>query len=56
MSIALKEASETDYWLLLLYKTQYIKKTDFQSLKNNIDELLALLISIVKSAKKIKNE
>ncbi len=55
MSIALKEASETDYWLLLLHKTQYIKEDHFQSLKANIDELLALLISIVKSAKKIKN-
>lgn len=52
MSIALKEASETEYWLLLLHKTRYISDTDFQSLKNNIDELLALLISIVKSSKK----
>ena len=56
LSIALKEANETDYWLLLLYKTNYIKEEQFTSLQSDIQELLKLLVSIVKSSKKKKND
>ena len=52
LSIALKEANETEYWLLLLHKTDYLSDNQFQSLHKDIDELLKLLISIVKSTKK----
>jgi len=55
LSIALKEANETDYWLLLLHKTNYIKNEQFNSLQLDIQELLKLLVSIVKSSKKKKN-
>ncbi|CCK80690.1 four helix bundle protein [Desulfobacula toluolica] len=55
LSIALKEANETDYWLLLLNRTQYIQADQFISLKNDMEELLKLLISIIKSAKKRGN-
>ncbi len=51
LSIALKEANETKYWLLLLNKTDYLPGNQSQSLHNDIDELLKLLISIIKSAK-----
>ena len=55
LSIALKEANETDYWLLLLHKTEYIENEQFESLQNDIQELLKLLVSIVKSSKNKKN-
>ena len=51
LSIALKEANETDYWLLLLNKTDYLNKEQYLSLKNDIEELIKLLISIIKSSK-----
>lgn len=50
MSIALKEANETHYWLRLLYASEYINRTEFESLCRDVNELLRLLISICKSA------
>ena len=50
MSIALKEANETHYWLRLLYASEYINRTEFESLFRDVNELLRLLISICKSA------
>ena len=50
MSIALKEASETEYWLRLLYKTEYLTKKQFDSVHSDITEIIALLMSICKSA------
>lgn len=54
LSIALKEANETDYWLLLLNKTKYLNEEQFLSLKNDITELIKLLVSIIKSSKEKK--
>lgn len=51
MQIALKEANETRYWLRLLHHTDYLCETEFQSLMNDMDELLRLLTAICKSAK-----
>jgi four helix bundle protein len=59
LSISLKEANETEYWLTLLYKTNYINNNQFSSLNENIEELIKLLVSIIKSSKtkeKNKNE
>jgi four helix bundle protein len=53
LSISLKEANETDYWLDLLYKTNYLEENQHQSLKTDLTELLKLLTSIIKSSKKI---
>ena len=50
MSIALKEANETLYWLKLLYKTDYLNKSQFDSLKNDITELISILTSICKTS------
>ncbi len=51
MSIALKEANETEYWLRLLNCTDYLNDQEFSSLYEDIQELLGLLIAICKSAK-----
>lgn len=51
MSIALKEANETHYWLELLYKSGYIEKKLFQSLFKDAEEILKMLIAIVKTSK-----
>ena len=50
MSIALKEANETDYWLKLLYKTEYISKAEYESIDKDIKEIISLLMSICKTA------
>lgn len=50
MSIALKEANETHYWLRLLYAGKYIKEAEFDSMSKDVNELIRLLISICKTA------
>ena len=49
MSIALKEANETDYWIRLLYKTEYLNDTQYESLIADIQEILSILIAICKT-------
>ncbi|MCL2540232.1 MAG: four helix bundle protein [Firmicutes bacterium] len=56
LSIALKEASETKYWLLLLSETGYISQKEFDSIRSEIDELLKLLTASVKTAKNVQSE
>ncbi|MCT7512606.1 four helix bundle protein [Aliarcobacter cryaerophilus] len=53
MSIASKEARETKYWIELLIKTDYlnIKEDYVKSLLNEIDELIKIITSIVKTSK-----
>lgn len=48
MNIALKEASETEYWLELLHETDYITDSDFKSIYADCQELLKILMSISK--------
>ena len=52
MSIALKEARETSYWLILLHKTNYLEDKIFQSLRHDIDEIIRILIASIKTTKK----
>ncbi|MEG1835730.1 MAG: four helix bundle protein [Oscillospiraceae bacterium] len=52
MSIALKEANESLYWLKLLFKTDYLTGQQFLSLENDITEIIKLLVSICKSSNK----
>ncbi len=54
MAIALKEANETEYWIDLLYQSDYLDQSAFESIKPDIQELLKLLISIIKSSKRNK--
>ena len=51
MSIALKEAIETEYWLELLERTEYITKEQYESIKKDSSELAKLLTSTVKKSK-----
>ena len=52
LTIALKEANETDYWLELLYRSNYLNDTMYQSIQPDIDTLLSLLIASTKTIKK----
>ena len=54
-SIALKEASETEYWLDLLFETEYLTKAEYDSIAGDCVELMRLLASIVKTTKEHKN-
>ena len=51
MSIALKEASETHYWLRLLNATDYLSNKAMESVVLDCLELEKLLTAIIKSAK-----
>jgi len=51
LSISLKEANETEYWLDLLFETKYISESEFQNIKPKIIELLKLLTSIINTSK-----
>lgn len=50
MNIALKEANETQYWLNLLFRTEYITKKQYDSLNQDIQELISLLMAICRTA------
>jgi len=50
MSIALKEASETEYWLELLYESGYIHNEEaYKSIYAACQELIAILMAITKN-------
>ena len=51
MSIALKEASETEYWLELLHESGYINDTAFKDIHQECTELVRIITSIVLSGK-----
>ena len=51
LNIALKESGETDYWLDVIHSAEYFTDDEFQSLKDDNDELLRLLTSIIKTTK-----
>ena len=49
MSIAYKEADETDFWLNLLHDNGYLDDIQYDSLKHDMDRILKILTSIVKT-------
>ena len=51
LNLSLKEAYETNYWLRLLYETQYLSKNAFESIIADCTEIEKLLISIIKTTK-----
>ncbi len=51
MNIALKEASETEYWLEILKETEYIDDVSFKSIYADCQEILKILMSITKTQK-----
>jgi len=52
MSIGLKEINESEYWINLLYDTDYINKEQYDSILDDAQEILKLMISIVKTSKR----
>ena len=51
MNIALKEASESGYWIDLLHDTQYLSESEYQSLFAGCKRIIAVLTKIVKATK-----
>jgi four helix bundle protein len=51
LSIALKEASETEFWLRLLYKSQTISEKEFNSIMNDLSIIIGTLVKIIKKTK-----
>jgi len=54
LGIAQKETDETLYWLELLFRTNYLSESEFQSLSNDTDEVLRLVRSAILTKKKNK--
>ena len=52
LSIALKEANETEYWLKALYQGKFIDEKGFQSLFNDNEEIIKILVKSIKTIKK----
>lgn len=52
LSIALKEANETMNWLNILKDTGFLSETEFDSMATDCSELIALLVSSIKTVKK----
>jgi len=55
MHIALKEANETEYWLNLLSDTGYLENPGYESIIWDCKEIIAMLVSSIKTSKKIYN-
>mgnify|MGYP003294290033 FL=1 len=51
LSIALKEASETNYWLRLLNATEYLSESEFSSIIADCKEIERILTSIIKTTR-----
>ena len=51
LEIALKEASETGYWLELLYRTNYIDEQQYKALSTKCASLRVMLITSCRTAK-----
>ncbi len=51
LSISLKEANETKYWLMLLKDCNYLQENQALSLLDDIEVLIRLLVSSIKTAK-----
>ena len=51
LAIALKEAKETEYWLDLLFHSEYIEQKSYESINVDAKELIKLLVSIIKTSK-----
>lgn len=52
LSIALKEADETMYWLELLHESENIDGKQFESMSNDLNVIIGTLIRIIKKLRK----
>ena len=55
LHIALKEANETMNWLNLLHDTDFLSDKEFDSMSEDCSELIALLVTSIKTVKKNNN-
>jgi four helix bundle protein len=51
LSVSLKEAQETHYWLSLLKDTEYLTQKMFDSINDECEELIKMLIASIKTLK-----
>ena len=49
MAIALKEAYEAEFWIRLLYHTKYFNDKMYNSMEQDVQELISILTSICKT-------
>ena len=56
LEIALKEASETGYWLELLHRTNYIDDALYQSLNEQCATIRVMLVASCRTVKKNLNK
>lgn len=54
LHLSLKEAQETEYWLILLHRTHGISDKEYNSMNNDLQEIIALLTSSLKTLKNRK--
>jgi len=52
LKIALKEASETKYWLELLFESAYLSQSEFDSISNDINTILGTTVNIINKIQK----
>lgn len=52
LSISLKEANETRYWIRLLRDSGYIEQTQANDYLDQINQLIAMLVSSIKTSKR----
>lgn len=51
LNVALKEANETRYWIMLLKGAEYISVSAYESIEEDCNELIRLLVSIIKTSR-----
>ncbi len=52
LTIALKEADETEYWLKLLYLSEIINQSEYESILTDLKIIIGTLVNIIKKMKK----
>lgn len=56
MNIALKEATESNYWIDLLREAEYISESEYKSLSDDCHKIQAVLTKIVKATRSSLNQ
>ena len=56
LSISLKEATETKYWLELLHESDHISEKQFDSIVNDLNIILGTLVNTIKSTKQSERD
>ncbi|MGI8669906.1 MAG: four helix bundle protein [Aridibacter sp.] len=51
MGVALRKASETEYWLLVIFQGKFIDENEYNSINNDCIELIKMLVSANKTIK-----